>query len=69
MVDTIITGMNLPLLIKLASLRGETPIKTLVAEAREAGRKYINVASELLAGDPAKSAAGAKSAKGAKGRK
>lgn len=65
----VIAGMNLPLLIKLASLRAETPIKTLVAEAREAGRKYINVASELLAGDPAKSAAGAKSAKGAKGRK
>ncbi len=49
----VIAGMNLPMLIKLASLRSEKPIGVVVAEAREAGRKYINVASELLAGEAA----------------
>ena len=49
----VIAGMNLPMLIKLASLRGDKKIAFVVAEAREAGRKYINVASELLAGEAA----------------
>ncbi len=49
----VIAGMNLPMLIKLASLRGDKKIAVAVAEAREAGRKYINVASELLAGEAA----------------
>ncbi|MDJ0936266.1 MAG: PTS sugar transporter subunit IIA [Kiloniellales bacterium] len=49
----VIAGMNLPMLIKLASLRGDKKIAHVVAEAREAGRKYINVASELLAGEAA----------------
>ena len=49
----VIAGMNLPMLIKLASLRGDKAIGIVVAEAREAGRKYINVASELLAGEAA----------------
>ena len=49
----VIAGMNLPMLIKLASLRGDKAIGAVVAEAREAGRKYINVASELLAGEAA----------------
>ncbi len=49
----VIAGMNLPMLIKLASLRVDRPIGAVVAEAREAGRKYINVASELLAGEAA----------------
>ena len=49
----VIAGMNLPMLIKLASLRGDKAIGTVVAEAREAGRKYINVASELLVGEAA----------------
>ena len=49
----VIAGMNLPMLIKLASLRGDKKIACVVAEAREAGRKYINVASELLAGEAA----------------
>ena len=49
----VIAGMNLPMLIKLASLRGDRAIGAVVAEAREAGRKYINVASELLAGEAA----------------
>ncbi len=45
----VIAGVNLPMLIKLASVRGKQPMKTAVAQAQEAGRKYINVASQLLA--------------------
>jgi mannose PTS system EIIA component len=46
----VIAGMNLPMLIKLASVRANKPLEEAVLEAREAGRKYINVASQLLAG-------------------
>ena len=45
----VIAGLNLPMLIKLASLRGTETLKDAVAGAQEAGRKYINVASQLLA--------------------
>ena len=45
----VIAGVNLPMLIKLASLRGEESLATVVDEAQRAGRKYINVASQLLA--------------------
>ena len=45
----VIAGINLPMLIKLASVRASEPLKKAVAEAQEAGRKYINVASQLLA--------------------
>jgi len=45
----VIAGVNLPLLIKLASLRSTTPLADAVTQAQEAGRKYINVASALLA--------------------
>lgn len=44
----IIAGMNLPMLIKLASLRKEKNLKDSVAGAQEAGKKYINIASQLL---------------------
>lgn len=44
----IIAGMNLPMLIKLASLRKEKNLKDAVAGAQEAGKKYINIASQLL---------------------
>ncbi len=47
----VVAGVNLPMLIKLASLRGEKPLDTVITEAQEAGRKYINVASQLLAGE------------------
>ena len=49
----VIAGINLPMLIKLAGLRGSTKLKDAVAQAQEAGRKYINVASQLLAADQA----------------
>ncbi len=48
----VIAGVNLPMLIKLASLRDGEPIGTLVVKAQEAGRKYIAVASRMLAGEP-----------------
>ena len=45
----VIAGLNLPMLIKLAELRASSPLDETVAGAQEAGRKYINVASRLLA--------------------
>jgi len=47
----VIAGLNLPMLIKLASVRGREPLTTCVAQAQEAGRKYISVASYVLAGE------------------
>ena len=44
----VLAGVNLPMLIKLASIRPESDIKTAIEAARESGRKYINIASELL---------------------
>jgi mannose PTS system EIIA component len=45
----VIAGVNLPMLIKLASLRQSENLADAVRGAQEAGRKYINVASQLLA--------------------
>lgn len=45
----VIAGVNLPMLIKLLSVRKSENIKEAVLLAQEAGRKYINVASNLLA--------------------
>jgi PTS system mannose-specific IIA component len=45
----VIAGINLPMLIKLASLRESETLAAAVRGAQEAGRKYINVASQLLA--------------------
>ena len=47
----VIAGVNLPMLIKLASIRETKTLEEAVAAAHEAGRKYINVASWVLAGD------------------
>ena len=47
----VIAGLNLPMLIKLASVRTREPLATCVAYAQEAGRKYISVASYVLAGE------------------
>jgi PTS system mannose-specific IIA component len=44
----IIAGVNLPMLIKLASVRESEPLEQAVDSAQDAGRKYINVASKLL---------------------
>ena len=47
----VIAGLNLPMLIKLASVRARGPLEEAVAAAQEAGRKYISVASYVLAGE------------------
>ncbi len=44
----VIAGTNLPMLIKLASLRAGAPLEEAVRAAAEAGRRYINVASHVL---------------------
>jgi mannose PTS system EIIA component len=46
----VIAGVNLPMLIKLASVRTENDMEQALADAQEAGRKYINVASRVLNG-------------------
>ena len=47
----VIAGVNLPMLIKLASVRARYSLEDSVAAAQEAGRKYISVASYVLAGE------------------
>lgn len=47
----VIAGLNLPMLIKLASVRGREPLEACVAHAQDAGRKYISVASWVLQGE------------------
>ncbi|MGF1560895.1 MAG: PTS sugar transporter subunit IIA [Geminicoccaceae bacterium] len=47
----VIAGVNLPMLIKLASVREHDELANAVASAQEAGRKYINIARQLLSVD------------------
>jgi mannose PTS system EIIA component len=47
----VLAGINLPMLIKLASVRGEATLPQAVNAAKEAGRKYISVASQVLSGE------------------
>src|SRR3954464_5466462 len=44
----VIAGVNLPMLIRLEGARKAMEVRAAVAAAREAGRKYISVASEIL---------------------
>ncbi|MEQ9662391.1 MAG: PTS sugar transporter subunit IIA [Parasphingopyxis sp.] len=44
----VIAGMNLPMLIRLAGARQSMDVADAVTAAREAGTKYISVASEIL---------------------
>lgn len=44
----VIAGVNLPMLIKLASVRGDSTLDEAINEAQDAGRKYISVASKIL---------------------
>jgi PTS system mannose-specific IIA component len=46
----VVAGINLPMLVKLAKVRADTPLPQAVAYAQDAGRKYINIASRVLAG-------------------
>ncbi len=45
----VVAGVNLPMLVKLASVRGECALEDAISQAQEAGRKYISVASQILA--------------------
>src|SRR3954470_2233679 len=46
----VLAGVNLPMLIKLAKVRDVCPLADVVSAAQEAGRKYITIASRVLAG-------------------
>ena len=46
----VVAGINLPMLIKLASVREVATLEVAVTQAQEAGRKYINIASRVLNG-------------------
>src|SRR5882672_3680382 len=46
----VLAGINLPMLVKLAKVRGESSLPEAVAAAQESGRKYITIASRVLAG-------------------
>ena len=45
----VIAGVNLPMLIKLAEVRDKMSLEEASAAAQEAGRKYISIASQILA--------------------
>jgi mannose PTS system EIIA component len=47
----VIAGVNLPMLIKLATVRRDCDLRKAVDLAKEAGRKYISVASQVLSGE------------------
>ena len=47
----VIAGINLPMLIKLASVRATASLEDAAEQAADAGRKYINIASQLLQED------------------
>jgi len=49
----VIAGVNLPLLVKLAKIRGAEPLAEAVAHATAAGRKYIAAGSEVPDGPKA----------------
>jgi PTS system mannose-specific IIA component len=44
----VLAGLNLPMLVKLARIRRESPLDKAALLAQEAGRKYITVASQFL---------------------
>jgi PTS system mannose-specific IIA component len=49
----VITGVNLPMLIKLANLRGSSDLLSVARQMRDHGRTAIWVASDLLHGEKA----------------
>ncbi|MFN0043458.1 MAG: PTS sugar transporter subunit IIA [Alphaproteobacteria bacterium] len=46
----VVAGVNLPMLLKLAGVRGQATLASAVSDAQDAGRKYIHIASRLLDG-------------------
>jgi mannose PTS system EIIA component len=47
----VVAGINLPMLIKLSSVRVDHTLEQSITAAKEAGRKYISVASQVLSGE------------------
>lgn len=47
----VIAGVNLPMLVKLASVRKNESLTETAVQGQDAGRKYINIASHLLSQD------------------
>lgn len=46
----VIAGVNLPMMIKLTSIRDKVSMAEAVIQAQESAKKYINVAGNMLAG-------------------
>ena len=46
----VLAGVNLPMLVKLAKVRQDRPLREAIDLAQEAGRKYVTIASSVLAG-------------------
>jgi PTS system mannose-specific IIA component len=46
----VLAGVNLPMLIKLAEARRESSLSNAAQKAKEAGQRYIAIASQILAG-------------------
>lgn len=44
----VLAGVNLPMLIKLVSVRNTLPLSQAALQAQESGRKYVNIARNLL---------------------
>jgi PTS system mannose-specific IIA component len=44
----VVAGLNLPMLVKLARIRKDCNLEKAAAAAQDAGRKYINIASQIL---------------------
>jgi PTS system mannose-specific IIA component len=44
----VVAGLNLPMLVKLARVRKTSNLEKAAAAAQDAGRKYINIASQIL---------------------
>jgi PTS system mannose-specific IIA component len=44
----VVAGLNLPMLVKLARIRVDSNLHKAIATAQDAGRKYINIASQVL---------------------
>ena len=46
----VLAGINMPMLVKFAKVRDECPLADAVVAAQTAGRKYVTIASRILAG-------------------
>lgn len=46
----VLAGVNLPMLIKLSEARRTLPLSEAALTAKDAGRRYIAIASEILSG-------------------